>query len=212
MNTRWARRLQLAAACVLIAGYAGFSHYCNSRGNHEWGAALALTPLTLLLTILIWRTTHPVIAVLLTAALGAALFELWPVLKGHYSLFFLIEESTMYCILGLTFGRSLLPGRVALCTQLADKVHGPLSPREVWYTRRVTVAWTLLFFVITMISLTLFTFAPLRIWSAYINFCVFPMVIGMFLIETLIVRRRVLPQVKGSGLIDTVRVYFATPH
>jgi len=34
----------------------------------------------------------------------------------------------------------------------------------------------------------------------------------MFLIETLMVRRRVLPQVKGSGLIDTVRVYFATPH
>ena len=60
MNRRWARRLQFAAACVLIAGYAGFSHYCNSRGNHEWGAALALTPLTALLTILIWRTTHPV--------------------------------------------------------------------------------------------------------------------------------------------------------
>jgi uncharacterized membrane protein len=58
----------------------------------------------------------------------------------------------------------------------------------------------------------LFTLAPLRVWSAYINFCAFPMVIGMFLIETLIVRRRVLPQVKGSGLLDTVRVYFATPH
>ena len=58
----------------------------------------------------------------------------------------------------------------------------------------------------------LFALAPLRIWSAYINFCVFPMVIGMFLGETLIVRRRVLPQVKGSGLLDTVRVYFAAPH
>jgi len=209
---RWARRLQFAAACVLIAAYAGFSHYCNSTGLHGWGAALALTPLTLVLTLLIWRSTNPAVSLLLVAILGAALFALWPVLEQHYSLFFLIQESTVYGFLGWTFGRSLLPGRVALCTQLADKVHGPLSPREIWYTRRVTVAWAILFFVVTVISLLLFTFAPLRVWSAYINFCVMPMVIGMFLIETLVVRRRVLPQVKGSGLIDTVRVYFATPH
>jgi len=209
---RWARRLQFAAACVLIAAYAGFSHYCNSTGLHGWGAALALTPLTLVLTLLIWRSTNPAVSLLLVAILGAALFALWPVLEQHYSLFFLIQESTVYGFLGWTFGRSLLPGRVALCTQLADKVHGPLSPREIWYTRRVTVAWAILFFVVTVISLLLFTFAPLRVWSAYINFCVLPMVIGMFLIETLVVRRRLLPQVKGSGLIDTVRVYFATPH
>jgi uncharacterized membrane protein len=209
---RWARRLQFAAACVLIAAYAGFSHYCNSTGLHDWGAALALTPLTLVLTILIWRATHPAVSLLLIAVLGAALFELWPMLKLHYSLFFLIQETTVYGFLGLTFGRSLLPGRVALCSQLADKVHGPLSPREIWYTRRVTVAWAILFFVVTVISLLLFTFAPLRVWSAYINFCVMPLVIGMLLVETLVVRRRVLPQVKGSGLIDTVRVYFATPH
>jgi len=209
---RWARRLQFAAACVLIAAYAGFSHYCNSTGQHGWGAALALTPLTLVLTVLIWRSTHPAVSLLLIAALGGALFALWPMLKQHYSLFFLIQESTVYGFLGLTFGRSLLPGRVALCTQLADKVHGPLSSREIWYTRRVTVAWAILFFAVTVISVLLFTFAPLRVWSAYINFCVLPMVIGMFLIETLVVRRRLLPQVKGSGLIDTVRVYFATPH
>jgi len=209
---RWARRLQFAAACVLIAAYAGFSHYCNSTGLHGWGAALALTPLSLVLTILIWRTTHRAVSLLLIALLGGALFELWPMLERHYSLFFLIQESTAYGFLGLTFGGSLLPGRVALCTQLADKVHGPLSPREIWYTRRVTVAWTILFVVVTVISLLLFTFAPLRVWSLYINFCVMPLVVGMFMIETLIVRRRVLPQVKGSGLIDTVRVYFATPH
>ena len=133
-------------------------------------------------------------------------------LEQHYSLFFLIQESTIYGLLGLTFGRSLLPGRVALCTQLADKVHGPLSPREIWYTRRVTVAWAILFFVVTVISLLLFAFAPLPVWSVYINFCVMPSAVCMFLFETLVVRRRVLPQVKGSGLIDTVRVYFATPH
>jgi uncharacterized membrane protein len=164
------------------------------------------------LTVVIWRNTHPAFSLLLVAGLGGALFEFWPLLKQHYSLFFLIQESTVYGFLGLSFGRSLLPGRVALCTQLADKVHGPLSPREIWYTRRVTVAWAILFFVVTGISLILFTFAPLRVWSAYINFCVMPSGIGMFLVETLVVRRRVLPQVKGSGLIDTVRVYFATPH
>jgi uncharacterized membrane protein len=213
VNIRWARRLQFAAACGLIAAYAGFSHYCNTAGvEHDWGAVLALTPLTLVLTILIWRALHPAVAACLMSALGGALWGLWPLLKLHYSVFFLIQESTIYTLLGLAFGRTLLPGRVALCTQLADKVHGPLSPRELWYTRRVTAAWAAFFFAVTMVSLLLYALAPLRIWSAFINFCVLPLVVTLFLVETMVVRRRVLPQVKGSGLLDTVRVYLATPH
>ncbi len=213
MNTRWARRLQFAAACVLIAAYAGFCHYCNTAGaNHDWSAVPALAPLTVVLTILVWRAVHPVVAVLLLTALGAALWEFWPVVRAHYPVFFFIQETTLYALLALTFGRTLLPGRVALCTRLADKVHGPLSPRELWYTRRVTAAWALFFVAVAMVSLLLFTLAPLRLWSAFINFCVMPLGVALFLVETLVVRRRVLPQVKGSGLLDTVRVYLATPH
>ena len=133
-----------------------------------------------------------------------------PCWKGHYSLIYLVQESSAYGLLGFTFGRSLLPGRVAFCTTLADRVHGPLSPREVWYTRRVTAAWAAFFFGVTAASLLLYALAPLRVWSLFINFCALPLVGTMFVAEYL-VRRQVLPQFKRTGLIATLRVYLATP-
>jgi uncharacterized membrane protein len=206
----WARRLQCAAVCALIATYAGLSHYSNATSSHTLGATLAFVPLTLFTTFVVWRETPRWLAALLSAGLAAVVYGLWPLLERHYSLLYLIQESCAYTVLGLTFGRTLLPNRVALCTTLADKVHGPLSPRELRYTRLVTAAWSLFFFAVTAGSLLLYTLAPLRIWSIYINFCAMPLVGTMFVAENL-VRRLVLPQVKRTGLLATVRVYFATP-
>jgi uncharacterized membrane protein len=84
-----------------------------------------------------------------------------------------------------------------------------LHAAEVLYTRRVTAAWAVFFFAITALSLVLYRWAPLRIWSIYINFCVLPLIAAMFLAEYL-VRRQVLPQVTGAGLLATVRVYIAS--
>jgi uncharacterized membrane protein len=207
---RWDRRLQCAAACVAIAAYAGLSHYCNSvAGGRDLGAALALAPLTVVATILAWRSAPPAVAALLFAGLIGLLIGLWPVLRQNYPLLNLVQDSSVYGFLGFTFARSLLPGRVALCTRLADKERGPLSTHEVRYTRRVTAAWTIFFFAVTAVSILLFVSAPLRIWSLYINFCVLPLVGAMFVAEYL-VRRRVLPGVKRTGLLATVRVYLAT--
>jgi uncharacterized membrane protein len=210
VNVHSRRRLQCAAACVLIAGYAGLSHYCNSvDGAHDLGAALALGPLTVLALILAWRSTPQPVALLLTVGIAGLLVATWPLLRQQFALFYLVQESAVYGLLGLSFGRSLRSNRVALCTQLADKVHGPLSPREVRYTRRVTVAWTVFFFLVATTSVLLFLFAPFRIWSVYINFCVLPLVGAMFVAEY-VVRRRVLPDCRRAGLLATVRVYFAS--
>jgi uncharacterized membrane protein len=205
---RWGRRLQYAVACILVITYAGLSHYCNSAGAHGLGAALALMPLTVLALALVWRWT-PLAAVPLAAGLAALLYDFWPLLEKNFSLLSLVQESGVYSLLGLTFSRSLLRNHVALCTQLADKLHGPLSSLEVLYTRRVTAAWAVFFFIIAA-SILLFLRTPLRIWSIYSNFCVLPLVGAMFVAEYL-VRRRVLPQVKRAGLLATVRVYFANP-
>lgn len=210
MSRRWGRRLQYAAACLLVVAYASLSHYSNSvSGAHGLGAALALGPATVFALVLAWRCTPPPVALLFTAGLATLLYCLWPVLVHNFSLFYLVQESSVYGLLGLTFSRSLLPNQVALCTQLADKVHGPLSPHEVLYTRRVTAAWAVFFFTIAAVSILLFLYAPMRIWSIYINFCVLPLVGAMFVAEYL-VRRRVLPQGQRAGLLATVRVYLTS--
>jgi uncharacterized membrane protein len=210
VSTPWGRRLQHAAVCTLVVAYAGLSHYCNSTGAHELGAALALTPLTLLTLVVSWRGLPAVAALAVSAAVACVLLFLWPLLARNFSLFYLIEESSVYGILGLTFSRSLLPRGTAVCTRLADEVHGPLAPQEVRYTRQVTAAWSVFFFTITTVSILLYLAEPVRIWSIYINFCVAPLIAAMFVGEYL-VRRRVLPQIKRVGVLASIRVYFASP-
>jgi uncharacterized membrane protein len=207
---RWRRRLQLAAIIALVVAYAGLSHYSNSAAKtHALGVGLALGPLLSVGLLLLWRWTHLSVALLGAAAAAALLRHYWPVLEKNFSVIYLLQEGGFYSLMAASFGVSLLGRRVALCTQLADKVHGPLSPQEVLYTRRVTAAWALFFILITAATLGLFVIAPLRIWSLFANFCVLPL-IGLMFVAEYAVRRRVLPQAPRRGILAAVRVYFAS--
>jgi uncharacterized membrane protein len=206
---RWRRSLQLAAIIAFVVAYAGLSHYSNSVAEtHDLGVGLALGPVLGVGLLLVWRWTHVGVALLAAAAVGMVLRHYWPVLEKNFSVVYLFQEGGFYSLMAASFGQSLLGGRVALCTQLADKVHGPLTPQEVRYTRRVTAAWALFFILITAATVGLFLFAPLRIWSLFANFCVLPL-IGLMFVAEYAVRRRVLPQAPRRGILAAVRVYFA---
>ena len=205
---RWRRRLQLAAIIAFVVTYAGLSHYGNSVAKtHDLGVGLTLGPVLAAGLLLVWRWTHLGVALPAAAAVGLVLHHYWPVLEKNFSLVYLLQEGGFYGLMAATFGRSLLGRRVALCTQLADKVHGPLTPQEVRYTRHVTAAWALFFIFITAATVGLFLFAPLHIWSLFANFCVLPL-IGLMFVAEYAVRGRVLPQVPRPGILAAVRVYF----
>ena len=206
----WLRRLQFAAVILFIVAYAGLSHYSNSVAKtHDLGVGLAIAPVLTIGLLLIWRWTHLWVAGLLAAAAAVTLSHFWPVLEQNFSDLYLLQESGFYSLMAASFGQSLLGRRVALCTQLADKVHGPLSAQEVTYTRRVTAAWAVFFVLIALVTLGLFEFAPLRIWSFFANFCVIPLM-GLMFVAEYAVRRHILPQ-QRRGILEAVRVYFASP-
>jgi uncharacterized membrane protein len=204
---RWRRRVQLAAIVVFIVVYAGLSHYANTAAKtRDLAVALALTPVLGFGLVLI-RRSRP--TALLAAAVAALLLRrYWPLLRENFSPVYLIQEGGFYGLMALSFGRSLIGNRVALCTQLADKVHGPLTAPEVRYTRRVTAAWAAFFASIAAATLYLFYAAPLRIWSLFANFCV-PPLIGLMFVAEYTVRRRALPQVQRHGILAAMRAYFA---
>jgi uncharacterized membrane protein len=205
------RRLRLAAVVLFFIVYAALSHYSNSNPRaQDLGAVLAFAPLLIIGVALAWRFRGILTAALVAAAAGLLLREFWPLFAQNFSLLVLIQQCGVYCLLALSFGRSLAKGRVPLCTQLADKLHGPLGPAELRYTRKVTVAWVIFFLLNVAVTLLLFAFAPARVWSLFVNFLSAPLVLLMFAAEYA-VRRRVLPQVRTSGLIATLRVYFAKP-
>jgi uncharacterized membrane protein len=205
------RRLQLAAVIVLIVAYSALSHYSNSDPQaRDLGAALALSPILGIGFVLIWRWVGALPAVLTGIATAILVRHYWPLFTQNFSAVYLIQQCGFYAIMAWSFARSLFKGRVPLCTQLADRVHGPLTAHELRYTRKVTVAWVIFFMLNLVLNYLLFEFAPLRIWSLFVNFCSLPLILLMFVAEYT-VRRRVLPRVQRNGLIATLRVYFANP-
>ena len=203
------RRLQLAAVVLFFIAYSVLSHYSNLNPQaHDLRTLLALAPMLTLGLVLLWRSSGVLAALLAAAATAYLLRTFWPLFAQNFSTVYLVQQAGFYSIMAFTFGRSLRKGRVPLCTELADRVHGPLSAPELRYTRNVTVAWALFFLLNLAATFLLYRFAPLRIWSLFVNFCSLPLILLMFVAEYL-VRRRVLPQVQRSGLIATLRVYFA---
>jgi uncharacterized membrane protein len=209
---RWARRLQFAAVAVFVIAYAGLSHFSNSNPQaRDLATLLALAPMLGLGFLMVWRWNGLLLALLLTAAIVALLRHYWNLLIAEFSIVYLIQQCGFYTLMAWTFGRSLFNDRVPLCTEFADRIHGPLSPLELRYTRGVTWAWVLFFLGNLGLTFVLFTLASLRTWSFFVNFVSLPLVLLMFVVE-FAVRRRVLPQVQRHGLIATLRIYFASPH
>jgi uncharacterized membrane protein len=202
------RRLQLAAVVLFFIAYSGTSHYSNLNPQaRDLAVALALTPMLTLGAVLLWRSS-PWNAFAGAAAVAFLLHAGWLLLLQNFSLVYLLQQAGFYSIMAFTFARTLVKNRVPLCTQFADKVHGPLSALELRYTRSVTIAWALFFLLNLAATFLLFELAPLRVWSLFANFISLPLILLMFVAEYA-VRRRVLPQVQSNGLMATLRVYFA---
>jgi uncharacterized membrane protein len=157
----------------------------------------------------LWRSTRPWIAGPLTVVAALLLYDCWPLLEKKFSMVYLLQECGMYGLLAFGFGRSLGPGDTALCTQLADRLHGPLTPRELRYTRRVTAAWGIFFAALTLTILALYLFGPLAIWSMFVNFIALPLVALMFAAEYA-VRRCTFPDTDRRGILATVRVFLSS--
>jgi uncharacterized membrane protein len=208
---RSGNRLQLISVILVLLAYAALSHYSSSNPqHHDLGAALAIAPLLGIGWALFWRWAGALPTALAAVTAAILLHHYWPLFTRNFSLLDLIQQCGFYAIMVFSFGRSLRSGHVPLCTQLADKIQGPLNAEERRYTRRVTAAWVMFFFLNWVATLALFLFAPLRVWSLFVNVCSLPLILLMFMSEYA-VRRWALPDRKRSGLMATLRVYFANP-
>ena len=89
----------------------------------------------------------------------------------------------IYTSLLATFALTLRRGHVPLITAMAQRLHGTLSDEMTRYTRWVTVAWSLFFTAQLLTSISLFCFAPLTVWSTFVNLLDIPLVVTMFAAE-----------------------------
>jgi uncharacterized membrane protein len=153
----------------------------NARAR-GWLAAVALVFVPVLFHLAIVRTSQVRLA--LVPRLG-------PLFKLGFVTASALTHWAIYTTLLLTFALTLLPGREPLISGMARRMHGGLSDEMVVYTRRVTIAWSVFFAAQLLTSITLFCFAPLVVWSFFVNILDLPLVAAMFAAEYA-VRLRVL--------------------
>lgn len=174
-------------AALLIPGvmaYAVATHWAMASGRSPGvAAALAMAPVLVASLWLALRTRHAAWAGLAVVAGAVLLADLALRTAPSVNLLYPVPSVIVYGALMWLFGRTLAPGREALVTHMARRVHGTLPDHMAAYTRRVTWAWCLLFGAMALASLLLFAFAPLATWSLFVNLLTFPLIASMFVIE-----------------------------
>jgi uncharacterized membrane protein len=200
-------RARWGLAAVGLGAYALLAHHLVSR---DAGSVLAL--LTLLGPMVgaalwgLWQAGNRLVALGLVALAIAVL------LNGSrlpVSWLYLAQHAGIHLGLAWWFGRTLRDGREPFITQLARRLHDPMQPTMVVYTRRVTVAWTVYFLAIAGSSFLLFGFAPLAAWSLFANVLTPVSLVAMFAIEYLL-RYRLHPEFDRVAFLDAVRAYRAS--
>src|SRR3954469_17951554 len=121
-----------------------------------------------------------------------------------------LTHASVNLVLLWYFARTLRAGDEALVTRLARRVHGSLAPRLAVYTRRVTIAWATFFAAQVAVSILLLAFAPLELWSMYVNLLNVPLIAVMFAGE-LLYRRLRFPDHPRASIGSVLRAYITAP-
>lgn len=197
-----------AAGAALIVGYEIGAHRAVSTpGLEPLGLALVLAPALVLALGYAARSPRRAVLLPLVAMAAAGLWLARGALVRHYEWGLFLEHVLFNGALGFLFGRTLVQGRVPLCTQFAALVRGnPLAPEIAVYTRRVTAAWTLFFAFVFAVSTLLFATVPIEVWSTFANYLTLPLTALMFIAEHAC-RRFALPGVRSSGMVASIRAY-----
>ncbi len=124
-----------------------------------------------------------------------------------------LSSATFNLFLLWLFGRTLLPGREPLISQISRHINGHLKPEIAAYTRRVTIAWCVFFTLQVVVSLLLYLFAPVAVWSFFINVMNVPLLVIMLVGEKTYRTAR-FPHHPKTSIAKAIEVYskdFAAP-
>ncbi len=214
MNSTLLKGLRVTAIAVGVVGYSVLAHYSSATSAAttfpSLGVAVSLAPSLIILLLLAWRSPRRLAMSLLCVGVGALLWQFWTTLEQNFNWVYFLQHAGTNVMLAAVFGLTLSGEKQPLCTRFAEGVHGTLSADLVRYTRQVTLAWTLFFLTISLISTLLFLLAPIEAWSIFANFLSFPLILLMFATEYL-VRLRVLPNLEKHSIMDGMLAYWKTP-
>ena len=198
---------QLGLIAALGLGYVLGSHWLMTRpGESPWNVVGVLAPMLLVIAVGAWRGGQQglgALAALLVAGLcGQAVFGV----KAAAALLYLAQHVGVHLFLAVGFGSTLRAGQTSLITTLAARVHQHFTPAMAVYTRKVTLAWTLYFIAMAVLSVGLYAFASFEAWARFANLLTPIAVALMFGIEYLL-RYHWHPEFERTSVSDSIRSY-----
>jgi uncharacterized membrane protein len=183
VSAGWLVKVVTVAAVVAYPFLLHFFIVKNATG--PLGIGLALLPIGAYVLWLMRKTKHPM-RIALMLAVGALLLGLaWSAKLIDFSASYFVEHLLFNSLLMILFGSSLIQGREPLISSLARRVHGSLPKEIAEYTVKVTWVWTFYFAATIIISLLLYFFAPLTVWSFFANVLGIPLAVLLFVGEYL---------------------------
>jgi uncharacterized membrane protein len=199
-------RYGLGAALALLYAI-GSAVLMSTRPESAWAMLVVLGPMAGALLVGLWRAAARWLALLATLVAALVCIGLGWATPPAWSpkLLYLGQHAGVHLVLGSWFGASLRRGQVPLVTRFAGSMHH-LTPAMQRYTRSVTVAWTVYFGVIVLLSLALFAWARFEIWTIFANLVTPLSLVSMFAIEYL-VRYHLHPDFERVGPVAAWRAF-----
>ena len=200
-----AARLGLVAALGL--GYVLGSHWLMTRpGESPWNVVGVLAPMLLVIAVGAWRAGQHglgALAALLVAGLCAqAVFGV----KVSAPLLYLAQHVGVHLFLAVGFGSTLRTGQTSLITTMAARVHQHFTPAMAVYTRKVTLAWTLYFIAMAVVSVALYAFASFEAWARFANLLT-PLAVALMFGAEYLLRYHWHPEFERTSVADSIRSY-----
>jgi uncharacterized membrane protein len=210
---RQAGKILVVLACIAYP----FLVHASIRSDAADNLGLLLVVLPPMLVVC-WFALRAVGRVWKPLVVAAFLALLYFVASGQHERVSLIavdgiSHASLNLFLLWFFGRTLLNGREPLITQISRRVNGHMKPDIAIYTRHVTIAWCIYFAAQVAVSLLLYLFAPLSVWSLFVNVLNLPLLALMFAGE-LIWRTMRYPHHSRTTILKAIEVYakgFADP-
>ena len=207
--TRVTRLLAIAAIAVVGAAYLTFSHLLTiDEHPNLLMLAVGVVPFTVMAVLAAWHSKMRGPALLALAVLAFLVGLYLDELRDHVNWLYFMQHLGAMSLLAIAFGATL--GRNdedALCSRVTRMLlPAPADPVYMRYTWKVTLVWTAYFILSAVLSIGLFFFAPLAIWSFFANLLT-PVTVGLMFVVEYLVRVRALPDREHYSIAQIVQAY-----
>ena len=200
--------VRILAALLLSVAYIAFTHWLmTGAAASPWNAVAVLAPMLIAIAVGAWRAGQRPLGVLAALSVAALFAQAGLHTPLSASLLYLAQHAGVNLFLAVGFGGTLRQGHQPLITTLAARVHGPrFTPAMAAYTRKLTLAWTVYFVVMVVLSLALYAWASFDTWALFANLLT-PLAVALMFGGEFLLRYWLHPEFERSTMAEAIRSY-----